>query len=70
MERTVQLDPVPLAATHGSAWRQEARKRVVAAYFPPEEQVALYGLYGCPLSFNPQADFYAFYGIFASSNVR
>ena len=23
------------------AWRQEALKRVVAAYFPPEEQVAL-----------------------------
>ena len=23
------------------AWRQEARRRVVAAYFPPEEQVAL-----------------------------
>jgi hypothetical protein len=36
-ERTVKLDQVLLAAMQGSAWRQEARKRVVAAYFPPEE---------------------------------
>ena len=28
------------------AWRQEARRRVVAAYFPPEEQVALYAALG------------------------
>jgi putative restriction endonuclease len=45
-ERTVQLDPVLLAAMQGPAWRQEARKRVVAAYFPPEEQVALYAALG------------------------
>ena len=32
-EQTVQLNPVLLAAMQGSAWRQEARKRVVAAYF-------------------------------------
>jgi hypothetical protein len=30
----------------GPAWRQEAWKRVVAAYFPPEEQVALYAALG------------------------
>ena len=33
-ERTVKLDPVLLAAMQGPTWRQEARKRVVAAYFP------------------------------------
>ena len=71
---------------------------MVAAYLPPEEQVALTptahdlfdaglwtiddnlriqvahsdisDLHGRPLSFNPQADFYAFYGICASSKVR
>jgi putative restriction endonuclease len=48
-ERTVQLDPVVLAAMQGPAWRQEARKRVVAAYFPPEEQVALYAALGMPV---------------------
>ena len=31
------------------AWRQEARRRVVAAYFPPEEQVALYAALGMPV---------------------
>jgi putative restriction endonuclease len=45
-ERTVQLDPVLLAAMQGSPWRQEARKRVVATYFPPEEQVGLYAALG------------------------
>ena len=33
-EQTVKLDPVLLAAMQGPTWRQEARKRVVAAYFP------------------------------------
>ena len=28
------------------AWRHEARRRVAAAYFPPEEQVALYAALG------------------------
>ena len=38
-----------LAAMQGPAWRQEARKRVVGAYFPPEEQVALYAALGMPV---------------------
>ena len=33
-ERTVRLDPALLAAMRVPAWRQEARKRMVAAYFP------------------------------------
>ncbi len=48
-ERTVKLDPVVLAAMQVPAWRQEVRKRVVAAYFPPEEQVALYAALGMPV---------------------
>ena len=48
-ERTVKLDPALLAAMQGPAWRQEARKRVVAAFFPREEQVALYAALGCPM---------------------
>ena len=45
-ERTVKLDPMLLASMQVPAWRQEARRRVVAAYFPPEEQVALYAALG------------------------
>ena len=48
-ERTVQLKPVLLTAMQGSAWRQEARRQVVATYFPPEEQVALYAALGMPV---------------------
>ena len=39
-ERTVKLDPVLLTSMRAPAWRQEARKRVVGTYFPPDEQVA------------------------------
>ncbi len=45
----MKLDPVLLAAMQGPTWRQEARKRVVAATFPPEEQVALYAALGMPV---------------------
>ena len=45
-ERTVKLDPVLLASMRVPAWRQEARKRVVGTYFPPDEQVALYAALG------------------------
>ena len=48
-ERTVKLDPVLLASMRVPGWRQEARRRVVAAYFPPEEQVALYAALGMPV---------------------
>ena len=43
--RTVKLDPVLLASMRMPAWRQEARKRGVAAYFPPDEQ-ATYAIAG------------------------
>jgi putative restriction endonuclease len=48
-ERTVNLEPGLLAAMRVPAWRQEARRRVVATYFPPEEQVALYAALGMPV---------------------
>ncbi len=48
-ERTVKLEPGLLAAMQVPAWRQEARRRVVATYFPPEEQVALYAALGMPV---------------------
>ena len=48
-ERTVRLDPTLLAAMRVPAWRQEVRKRMVAAYFPPDEQVALYAALGMPV---------------------
>jgi putative restriction endonuclease len=40
-ERTVKLEPGLLAAMRVPAWRQEARRRVLATYFPPDEQVAI-----------------------------
>jgi putative restriction endonuclease len=48
-ERTVKLEPGLLAAMRVPAWRQEARRRVVATYFPPDEQVALYAALGMPV---------------------
>ena len=45
-ERTVRLEPALLAAMRLPAWRHEARRRVVATYFPPDEQVALYAALG------------------------
>ena len=45
-ERVVRLDPVLLARFMDPRFRQEARRRVVATYFPPDEQVALYAAFG------------------------
>ncbi len=45
-ERVVRLDPVFLARFMDLRFRQEARRRIVATYFPPTEQVALYAALG------------------------
>jgi putative restriction endonuclease len=45
-DRTVKLESGLLAAMRVPAWRQEARRRVVATYFPPDEQVAPLTLMG------------------------
>ena len=45
----MRLEPALLASMRVPAWRQEARKRVVASYFPPDEQVALYAALGMPV---------------------
>ena len=47
-ERVVRLDPVLLARFMDPRFRQEARRRIVATYFPPDEQVALYAALGMP----------------------
>jgi len=48
-ERVVRLDPVLLARFMDPRFRQEARRRIVATYFPPDEQVALYAALGMPV---------------------
>ena len=48
-ERVVRLDPVLLARFMEPRFRQEARRRIVATYFPPAEQVALYAALGMPV---------------------
>jgi putative restriction endonuclease len=48
-ERVVRLDPVLLARFMDPRFRQEARRRIVATYFPPAEQVALYAALGMPV---------------------
>jgi putative restriction endonuclease len=48
-ERVVRLDPVFLARFMEPRFRQEARRRIVATYFPPDEQVALYAALGIPM---------------------
>jgi len=48
-ERVVRLDTVLLARFMDPRFRQEARRRIVATYFPPEEQVALYAALGMPV---------------------
>jgi len=45
-ERVVRLDPVLLARFLNPRFRQEARRRIVATYFPAAEQVALYAALG------------------------
>jgi putative restriction endonuclease len=47
-ERVVRLDPALLARFMDPRFRQEARRRIVATYFPPDEQVALYASLGMP----------------------
>ena len=48
-ERVVRLDPVLLDRFRDPRFRQEARRRIVATFFPPEEQVALYAALGMPM---------------------
>ena len=48
-ERVVRLDPALLARFMDPSFRQEARRRIVATYFPPDEQVALYAALGIPV---------------------
>ncbi len=48
-ERVVRLDPVLLARFMDPRFRQEARRRIVATYFPADEQVALYAALGMPM---------------------
>jgi len=48
-ERVVRLDPVLLARFMDPRFRQEARRRIVATYFPAAEQVALYAALGMPV---------------------
>ena len=47
-ERVVRLDPLLLARFMDPRFRQEARRRIAATYFPPDEQVALYAALGMP----------------------
>ena len=48
-ERVVRLDPELLARFMDPRFRPEARRRIVATYFPPDEQVALYAALGMPV---------------------
>ena len=48
-ERAVRLDPVLLARFMDPRFRQEVRRHIVATYFPPGEQVALYAALGMPV---------------------
>ena len=48
-ESVVCLDPALLARFMDSRFRQEARRRIVATYFPAAEQVALYAALGMPV---------------------
>lgn len=45
-ETVVRLDPVLIPRFMDPRFRQEARCRIVATYFPPEERVALYAALG------------------------
>ena len=47
-EREVRLNPLLLARFIDPRFRQEARRLIVATYFPPAEQVALYAALGMP----------------------
>jgi putative restriction endonuclease len=48
-ERVVRLDSVFLARFMDPRFRLEARRRIVATYFPPAEKVALYAALGMPV---------------------
>jgi putative restriction endonuclease len=48
-ERVVRLDPLLLARFMDPRFRQEARRRIVATYFPADEQVALFAALGMPV---------------------
>jgi putative restriction endonuclease len=48
-ERVARLDPVLLARFIDPRLRQEARRRIVATYFPADEQVALCAALGMPM---------------------
>ena len=48
-ERVVRLDSMLLTRFRDVRFRQEARRRIVATYFPADEQVALYAALGMPV---------------------
>ena len=48
-ERVVRMDPHLLVRFMDPRFRQEARRRIVATYFPPDEQVALFAALGMPV---------------------
>ena len=48
-ERVVRLDSMLLTRFREASLRQEARRRIVATYFPADEQVALYAALGMPV---------------------
>ena len=48
-ERVVRLDPLLLVWFMDPRFRQEARRRIVATYFPADEQVALFAALGMPV---------------------
>jgi putative restriction endonuclease len=55
-ERVVRLDPVLLLRFMDPRFRQEARRRIVPTYFPPDEQVALYAALGMPVPSSDEFD--------------
>ena len=55
-ERVVRLDTDLLARFMDPRFRQEARRRIVATYFPPGEQVALYAALGMPVPSSDELD--------------
>lgn len=48
-ERAARLDPALIARFIDPRFRQDARRRIVATYFPAAEQVALYAALGIPV---------------------
>lgn len=47
--RVVRLEPDLVTLAHDPVWREQARRVLIASYFPPEERLALYALLGMPV---------------------